>query len=277
MNRGPAFIGIGAQKAGTTWLWENLRLHPRLWLPLVKELHWFDVQYPPKALAAGRPYQHRSGLSRYRPLLKHPSWQEARWLWRFYHECRSDRDYQQLFVREDGRLGGEITPAYAILDRDVVTQLHQSLPQDCRIVLVLREPVDRLWSGLRMHCRKRGMDWRALGESQLHAMAAEPVHALRSDYARTLSHWSVFADRLGVFFYEDMKDDPAHFLVSVLQFLQVDASWQSPRLHVQSNPGSEGAGVPAFFREHWQPRYQSVMDAVERHAGRVPAAWRVSA
>lgn len=41
----PDFLGIGAQKAGTTWLYENLRHHPDLYLPEPKELHYFDWQF----------------------------------------------------------------------------------------------------------------------------------------------------------------------------------------------------------------------------------------
>ena len=37
----PDFIGIGAQKAGTTWLHRNLQLHPQIWMPR-KEVHYFD-------------------------------------------------------------------------------------------------------------------------------------------------------------------------------------------------------------------------------------------
>src|SRR5215210_7222727 len=38
----PDFIGIGAQKAGTTWLHRNLQAHPQIWMPKEKELHYFD-------------------------------------------------------------------------------------------------------------------------------------------------------------------------------------------------------------------------------------------
>jgi hypothetical protein len=41
----PDFLGIGAQKAGTTWLYKNLRCHPELFLPNEKELHYFDWNY----------------------------------------------------------------------------------------------------------------------------------------------------------------------------------------------------------------------------------------
>jgi hypothetical protein len=42
MPRGPDFLIIGAQRAGTTWVYRLLRRHPALWLPSVKELHYFD-------------------------------------------------------------------------------------------------------------------------------------------------------------------------------------------------------------------------------------------
>ena len=41
----PHFLGIGAQKAGTTWLAENLRCHPEVFLPERKELHWLDHKF----------------------------------------------------------------------------------------------------------------------------------------------------------------------------------------------------------------------------------------
>src|SRR4051812_18116714 len=48
---GPDFICIGAQKAGTGWLYEQLRAHPDFWMPPLKELHYFDRQWrSPRAL-----------------------------------------------------------------------------------------------------------------------------------------------------------------------------------------------------------------------------------
>lgn len=41
----PDFLGIGSQKAGTTWLHANLSCHPDLFLTAQKELHYFDWSY----------------------------------------------------------------------------------------------------------------------------------------------------------------------------------------------------------------------------------------
>lgn len=38
----PNFLIIGAQKAGTTWLYKKLRRHPEVYMPRVKELHFFN-------------------------------------------------------------------------------------------------------------------------------------------------------------------------------------------------------------------------------------------
>lgn len=36
------FLGIGAQKAGTTWIYEQLLRHPEIQFPAGKEIHFFD-------------------------------------------------------------------------------------------------------------------------------------------------------------------------------------------------------------------------------------------
>ena len=41
----PDFLGIGAQKSGTTWLHDNLRAHPGAFLPEPKEVHYFDQKF----------------------------------------------------------------------------------------------------------------------------------------------------------------------------------------------------------------------------------------
>ncbi|MCW3095321.1 MAG: Sulfotransferase domain protein [Chthonomonadaceae bacterium] len=41
----PDFLGLGGLQSGTTWLWANLRTHPRIYLPETKELHYFSWHY----------------------------------------------------------------------------------------------------------------------------------------------------------------------------------------------------------------------------------------
>src|SRR5687768_4600323 len=103
------FIGIGAQKAGTTWLYEQLRKHPDIRFPAGKEVHFWDAN-----LGRG----------------------EAWWLALFPDTAAG--------VRE-----GEITPAYAILDRELIGRVRAIAPQ-VRIFFSLRNPIARAWSSALM-------------------------------------------------------------------------------------------------------------------------------
>jgi hypothetical protein len=39
------FLGIGAQKAGTTWLYSHLSQHEKITFPAGKEVHFLDLHY----------------------------------------------------------------------------------------------------------------------------------------------------------------------------------------------------------------------------------------
>ncbi len=43
------FLGIGAQKAGTTWLYKMLSQHPDIAFPHGKEVHYWNRQYPKRS------------------------------------------------------------------------------------------------------------------------------------------------------------------------------------------------------------------------------------
>jgi hypothetical protein len=45
------FLGLGAQKAGTTWLYAMLQHHPQIAFPAGKEQHFWDRHYHPQAVA----------------------------------------------------------------------------------------------------------------------------------------------------------------------------------------------------------------------------------
>lgn len=82
------FLGIGAQKCGTTWLYEQLGRHPEIEFPAGKEIHFWNA--------------HRArGIEWYRSL---------------FIACAS------------GRKKGEITPAYALLLPSTLREIREFAP-----------------------------------------------------------------------------------------------------------------------------------------------------
>jgi hypothetical protein len=149
--------------AGTTWLSDNLRLHPGVWDVPVKAFRYFNEPGPPLIVRA---FQRGDDNTRWRRLvgvqlpyaLVRPSrWTDASWLLRFALRARTPEGYRALMTRPPGRVGGEVTPAYARLAADAVALVHQTVPE-ARIIYLLRNPVQRMWSQAAMHWRKQGVD-----------------------------------------------------------------------------------------------------------------------
>ena len=47
-NKKPDFVVMGAARSGTTWLYHRLKRHPGIFVPPIKEIHYFDIHriYP---------------------------------------------------------------------------------------------------------------------------------------------------------------------------------------------------------------------------------------
>jgi hypothetical protein len=41
-------LGVGAQKAGTSWLYRYLKSHPEIFMSPIKEMHFFGTRYKAK-------------------------------------------------------------------------------------------------------------------------------------------------------------------------------------------------------------------------------------
>lgn len=137
----PDFLGIGAQKSGTTWLYKNLRCHPELFLPDEKELHYFDWNYE-----------------------------------------RSLRWYGHQFKPGINKIKGEITPGYSIIERERIALIHRLWPK-LRLVLLLRNPIDRAWSQAVMNLvTLSGRPYEDVSPTEFLEHFRSPRSVLRGDY-----------------------------------------------------------------------------------------------
>jgi len=270
----PQFLGIGAQKAGTTWLYENLRRHPQLWLPPVKELHYFD-QKPPRLAKRlfGKPTLMRKARRHLREQLVDAARgcgdrRELAWAARYCLLPRNDAWYRSLFPEIEGRIPGEICPGYARLDRDAVGEVHRRMPRS-RILYLLRDPIDRSWSTSAMHFRKLGpsrIEEYSDGEIEAHFTRAKT--ARHDDYLANIAAWSRHypPEQIFIGFFDDLVAAPRAFLVSVLTHLGVDATDRMipPDVEGRHN-ASEGEQLPERFARFLARHHQARICALDAH------------
>lgn len=272
---GPDFVCIGAQRAGTTWLYDNLVVHPRTWLPPVKEVHFFDSLCPNEELLGVETSQDPQGPRKYAPILTRPSLHTVRWIHRYYHEHRTTGWYYRIFEKPSpGLVAGDITPAYSTLDDRGVRFASRVLAPACRVFMVLRNPMERAWSGLKMTYRFHGRDISGTDLERLTRGFDHPTHRLRSDYVGAVRRWSeAFPGRFRTFLYDDLEDDPRVFLYDVQDHLRLERFAREGLLGQRSNADRRSLGMPLAVREVLRARYAPLIRELETLVPGVAERW----
>lgn len=204
MKRPDLFI-IGAFKAGTTALYEYLRVHPQVFMSVPKEPMYFGADLTP----------------RYRRM--------------------TEEEYLALFKgAADLQRAGEGSPWY-LYSTEAPREILDFAPQAQAIVL-LRNPVDVMYaqhSQLVFNQREDIVDFGAAldAEDDRRRGGRIPADALRPEalfyrhsvrFADQLRHWfEIFGrERMHLILFDDLVADPRAVYRGTLEFLGVDSSYE---------------------------------------------------
>lgn len=274
MNSGPDFLCIGAEKAGTTWLYDNIRHHPDVWLPPppFKELHYFDDKVPHKDLLHLGRFYHGNIIRRYSPLLHSPKWKTFRWLWKFNNLQKNSMDWYRSLFSEKDKVSGDITPLYSTLDERGVEYTRKVVGDQCKVFLILRDPVSRYWSSIKMLYRHKKIDITLEGNSNILSEMQRPYMVHKSDYSRMIETWRQYFpdDKFGIYFYDDLVADDATFIRQICQFIGLkDSGWTPPHLDRRSNKDRKQINMPADIKgavsRYYLPELEKLSSMVGGH------------
>lgn len=212
----PQIVGIGAQKAGTTWLSQMLSQHPQVWLPPFKEAQFFNYHYVPEHrqwlpwhFRRARQNQEKRYAAKGLPM---PPELDA-YLTRITRgEMFTNHWYKQVFApAPEGTQPCDITPEYSTLPDEGIARVAEFLPR-AQFVYILRHPVDRIVSQLKMNLSRKGRTPR--GVDAWMAEIDDPVLYDRGDYATYVPRWTARfgADRLLILPFGGIAADPEGFL-----------------------------------------------------------------
>ena len=247
----PDFLVIGAQKAGTTWLDRNLRCHPGIWLPPEKEVHFFDL--PPLLpfffllLAPIRPVRYWARNRMVRDFRQVRSGKKSLWWYvRCYFFLRTRRWYLSSFKPAPRQVAGEMTPRYAILSEAKVARVHALMP-DAKIIYLLRDPLERLWSDLAMFNRRQfgGQGMQDTDAEVIQRYIVDSKLEASSRYINNLRCWEKFypPEQIFIGFQEQIRDNPEQLLKDICQFLGIEPADEQTftrarqRIHSHEYPG----------------------------------------
>ncbi|ACK68796.1 sulfotransferase [Gloeothece citriformis PCC 7424] len=217
----PNFLIVGAAKAGTTSLHYYLKQHPDIYMPSqTKETFFFSGFTPEMFPGQGNQYAQLAitSLEKYQEL---------------YEEVGNEKAI------------GEACVAYLYYHDLTIPRILEILGRDVKIIISLRNPVDRAYSNYLHHIREK---WEPL--SFLDAIKAEnwrkeqgwwwgfqyiPVGYY---YNQVKAYLDVFGrEQTLIILYDDLSKDGLEVMNKIFHFLEVDTSFV-PDLSIRHNISS---------------------------------------
>jgi hypothetical protein len=225
---GPDFICIGMAKAGTAWLYDQLQFHPDFWMPPVKELHYLNMASPTLKNARRRYRNSQSRGSRTPPRRRPGDDRDTQFLKEASSlggQPRNLDKYAALFRFKNEALSGDISPGYITLSDEAVTEVASRFPAS-KIVLLVRDPVARMWSAASMAHREGRFDAALLDDPADFRAFLEASRAIRerSFPSRVVERWNCCAPQVEfrAFLFDEIEHRPDEARKEILLFLGAD-------------------------------------------------------
>lgn len=270
---------IGAAKAGTSWLSNYLYFHPETGLRAMKEIHYWDCLENRVGAFWRKQHQGRVDyLSERRTretIVAAQQFQDAslgdlgEWLDTFDGKTRDDAAYLKFLGQGgDAKLIGDITPSYAILSEDMFRAM-ANVAAKVKFVFILRDPVERLWSHLRMDAAGNATKLAAGLDGFLNNDGAHD-HVRRSNYRRTIQRLMnvIPRDALHVEYYERLFMPEA--IARLSAFLGITPQ---PADFARQINQSAPADLPVDNRIQLQAQLWPQYNFVGKFMGELPREW----
>lgn len=225
-------LSFGAQKAGTTWLYSQLSQSQLVDFGWMKEYHFLDSH----TVESCRPFF----LQRYQQLRKIIGQSNVnkgkKVLEKHHHLIQSLSfhanpslyfDYFASILRGEVTVSGDLTPSNALISEETIQWVNSEFfarNVRCAGLLVMRDPVERFWSAIRMIRRKHPDRWSNLSEDEHILMALERDDFLqRGAYQDIISRMkrSFAPDDMNIQLYEELTRNEANFS-QLCEFIGID-------------------------------------------------------
>ena len=197
----PNLFVLGPQCTGTTWAHKNLDQHPHIHMSRKKE----PLLFVEERLVRFVGQEKDLDLSHYLRYFK-------------------QNPIQRLFFPRP-LVRGEASASYAWQPKEIIEGV-VSLQPDLRGIIMIRDPVDKVWSNLRRKMvSERGYDSpENVPEAEIERFINNPHQIRTAMFTQMIENWSHFLKEghLYVGLFTDIANRPRELLLDLFEFLGVD-------------------------------------------------------
>ena len=225
----PNFLIVGAAKSGTTSLYHYLKQHPDIFMPTLKEPQYFVKNKVQNRIHKG---------------------------------VYDKNEYYSLFKESQEKLMGEASVFYLFYYKEAIQNIIQELGNEVKIIIVLRNPIERSYSAYQHVSRNNVMEslsFEMALEKEAKRLEKNPnltpmvCYQAMGLYSDAVKAYNDSFKNVLVVLYDDLQSSPKNFLNEIGEFLGVqglddvhikkhnvgDWSWKHPflkRLFLSKSP-----------------------------------------
>ncbi len=275
---------IGATKAGTSWLYDYLRSHPQTHVRGIKEVHYFDaIDHDSREWHAAWFAKRRDRLAA--KVANFPTEENREELADYTDLCalhdgagydrRAYRAYLTDGAAPEHKVVADITPAYSTLSREMFKTMAQAAA-NTRFIYILRDPISRLWSHIKMNAGRRAnspeeLPMRANRIFWRFGRGRHPGIWARSDYKGTLERLNsaLAPNQLLVLFYEELFTNEAVELICTFLGLSPHKADFAARVNVSADLPMDHTKM-AHARGWLAAQYDHIQKTIDH----LPTVWQ---
>lgn len=188
------FQYIGASRAGSTWLYEQLKKHPEITFPAGKK----EVRY-----------WNQDILKNFRPERS-----------QFYNV--SEKYYDDLFLGDiKGLKKGDMSDGLSWIDDSVVKKFYQK-HKNTKILYCIRNPITTAWSHAKITINKNSKFEDYVNQFK------SPFFYPNTKYIENITKWSkMYGKNLLIFTFDELKNKPKKVLKTISEHIEIDSNYWS--------------------------------------------------
>ncbi|RUR42392.1 sulfotransferase family protein [Vreelandella populi] len=218
----PNFLCIGSQKAGTSWLYQMLKQHPDIWLPPIKEVHYYDYHYgEDTGTKKWGPSHIKKAMKRIESgTYSRP--EDATYVKNLgFQKILTPEWYESIFNHVDSynaTVRGEVTPEYCSISPVGIEKIKEDLNTP-KIIWLIRDPIERAVSQIKMVSNRSDLtskydDWSDV--------LANVRYLNRANYKKYMPIWDkFFGSNILYLPYGLISKNPVSMINEIERFLEV--------------------------------------------------------
>lgn len=274
-------LGVGAMKAGTTWIFDALSRHPDIHSCPEKEIHYLYARHVHAGMLSERArirrsthYLHFDPETAASQVLQ----KRVRWVANYLDSPINDTWFNNLFLdRGDARWVADFSNMTARLPVEAWQDLH-ARTEKLRVIYTLRAPMDRLWSHVRhqlnMHNRTEELSHWSLDELEDYIRTGGDFLA-HSDYAAVIARMQAALppECVHVDFFDRIPTQARAFIADIERFLDLPPNPLPDDLVARVVNPSPPRALPDGLAERFQDDIAAQITGLGDLGISIPQAW----